>query len=61
VVEAVQVQVTPARWRFQYIHFLRNGAEFLHKRSPKVVGIPLSLNSDEIEIHDRAQKICASW
>src|SRR3954452_24276551 len=45
----------------QYIGLLRNGAELLHKCSPKVVGIALSLHSDEIEIHDRPQKVCASW
>jgi len=43
----------------QHIHLFRNGAEFLHKGAPKVVGIPISLHSNEIEIHDRAQKICA--
>jgi hypothetical protein len=45
----------------QHIHLLSNGAEFLPKRPPEVVGIPHSLHSDQIEIHDRAQKICASW
>jgi hypothetical protein len=45
----------------QRILVLSDSAEFLHKSPPKVVGIPLSLHSDEIEIHDGAEKIGASW
>src|SRR5215208_3130069 len=38
-----------------------NGAEFLHKSTPKIVGIPISLHSDQVKIHDPAEKISASW
>src|SRR6266446_4562368 len=44
----------------QHISFPGTGTEFLQKRAPKIVGISLSLHSDEIKIHDRAQKIRGS-
>ena len=43
------------------IRLLRDGAQFLYEPTPEVVGVAVRLHANEIEIHDRAQKICASW
>ncbi len=39
----------------------RRPTQFLYEPMPEVVGVPFGLHANEIEIHDRAQKICASW